>query len=144
MRAILLLLATLPTAAHAFDPAPVPGRQGMVVTAQHHATDVGIDILKQGGNAIDAAVAVGYALAVTYPAAGNLGGGGFMTVRLADGTTGFLDFREKAPAAATPTMFLDAEGNVAKGRSTDTWLAIGIPGTAAGLDAARAKWGRPS
>ena len=142
MRAILLLLATLPTAAHAFDPAPVPGRQGMVVTAQHHATDVGIDILKQGGNAIDAAVAVGYALAVTYPAAGNLGGGGFMTVRLADGTTGFLDFREKAPAAATPTMFLDAEGNVAKGRSTDTWLAIGIPGTAAGLDAARAKWGR--
>ena len=128
--------------AQAFDPAPIPGRSGMVVTAQHRATEVGLDILKRGGNAIDAAVAVGYALAVTYPAAGNLGGGGFMTVRLADGTTGFLDFREKAPAAATATMFLDADGNVVKGRSTDTWLAIGVPGTAAGLEAARVKWGR--
>jgi len=148
MRPLVILLlgaiasGTVASPAAAFDPAPVAGRQGMVVTAQHTATDVGIAILKQGGNAIDAAVAVGYALAVTYPAAGNLGGGGFMTVRLADGTTGFLDFREKAPGAATAGMFLDAEGNVAKGRSTDTWLAIGVPGTVAGLEAARVAWGR--
>ncbi len=146
MRAPLVLmvsLATLSSApASAFDPAPVPGRQGMVVSAQHLASEAGLDVLKKGGNAVDAAVAVGYALAVTYPAAGNLGGGGFMTVRMADGSSGFLDFREKAPAAATPGMFLAEDGSVAKGRSTETWLAVGVPGTAAGLEAARVKWGR--
>ena len=141
MRALFVLLLLSP-AAYAFDPAPVPGRAGMVVSAQRLATEVGIGILKQGGNAIDAAVAVGYALAVTYPAAGNLGGGGFMTVRLADGSTGFLDFREKAPMAATPGMFLDEAGNVARGRSTDTWLAVGVPGSPAGLEVARLRWGR--
>jgi gamma-glutamyltranspeptidase/glutathione hydrolase len=138
---ILLLAITPATPALAFDPAPAASAHGMVATAQHLATDVGVDVLKQGGNAVDAAVAIGYALAVTYPAAGNLGGGGFMTVRMADGTAGFLDFREKAPAAATATMFLDAQGAVVKGRSTDTWLAIAIPGTPAGLEAARLKWG---
>src|SRR5688500_17349938 len=76
----------------AASPAPAEGENGMVVTAQHLATDVGLEVLKAGGNAVDAAVAVGYALAVTYPTAGNLGGGGFMTIRLADGTTTFLDF----------------------------------------------------
>src|SRR6201997_4762488 len=81
---------------------PVAAEKGMVVTAQHLATEVGVDILKRGGPAIDAAVAGGYALAVVYPAAGNLGGGGFMTARFADGRNTFLDFREKAPRAATP------------------------------------------
>ncbi len=82
----------------------------MVVTAQHLATDVGVEVLKSGGNAVDAAVAVGYALAVVYPTAGNIGGGGFMTIRLKDGRTTFLDFRERAPLAATKTMYLDAKG----------------------------------
>ena len=139
----LLLLATPAcTPAWAFDPVPVAGRLGMVVSAQALATGVGLDILRQGGNAIDAAVAVGYALAVTYPAAGNLGGGGFMTLRLADGSTHFLDFREKAPLAATSGMFLDADGAVVKGRSTETWLAVGVPGSIAGLEQARAQWGK--
>ncbi len=140
MRIVLILLLCIRPAL-AFDPAPAAGRQGMVVSAQHLASEAGLDVLKRGGNAVDAAVAVGYALAVTYPAAGNLGGGGFMTVRLADGSAGFLDFREKAPAAATPGMFLAEDGSVTKGRSTETWLAVGVPGTAAGLEAARAKWG---
>ena len=99
-------------AAHAASGAPVAAEHGMVVTAQHLATKVGVDVLKKGGNAIDAAVAVGYALAVVYPAAGNLGGGGFMTIRLANGRTAFIDFREKAPLAAKPDMFLDAGGKV--------------------------------
>ncbi|WP_235581357.1 MULTISPECIES: gamma-glutamyltransferase [unclassified Rhizobacter] len=113
----------------------------MVVTAQHHATQVGVDVLKKGGNAVDAAVAVGYALAVVYPAAGNLGGGGFMTIQLADGRKTFLDFREKAPLAATPNMYLDASGNVIKGLSTTGHLAVGVPGTVSGLELARAKYG---
>ncbi|HYZ64043.1 MAG TPA: gamma-glutamyltransferase [Acetobacteraceae bacterium] len=125
----------------AYDPAPVAARNYMVVATQALASRIGAEILEQGGNAIDAAVAVGYALAVVYPAAGNLGGGGFMLLRLADGRTTFLDFREKAPQAATEGMFLDAQGNVAKGRSTKTWLGVGVPGSAAGLEAARARYG---
>ena len=82
-------------------------QNGMVVTAQAHATRVGVEVLKQGGNAIDAAVAVGYALAVVYPAAGNLGGGGFITMQFADGRRTFIDFRETAPLAATANMYLD-------------------------------------
>ncbi len=143
MRALIVLLLLTRTAL-AFDPPPAAGRQAMVVSAQRLATDIGVEVLRQGGNAIDAAVAVGYALAVVYPAAGNLGGGGFMTVRLADGTAKFLDFRERAPLAATPDMFLDADGKLVRGRSTDTWLAVGVPGSAAGLDAARARWGTMS
>ena len=88
---------------HAASVAPVTAENGMVVSAQHLATMVGVDVLKRGGNAVDAAVAVGYALAVVYPAAGNLGGGGFMTIQLADGRKTFLDFREKAPLAPPPT-----------------------------------------
>src|SRR4051794_41303618 len=103
--------------------APVAAEHGMVVTAQHLATKVGVEVLKKGGNAIDAAVAVGYALAVVYPAAGNLGGGGFMTLHLADGREAFIDFREKAPLAATPDMYLDAAGNVKKGASLEGHLA---------------------
>ncbi|MBK3397544.1 MULTISPECIES: gamma-glutamyltransferase [Methylobacterium] len=121
--------------------APVAAEHGMVVTAQHDATQVGVDVLRQGGNAIDAAVAVGYALAVVYPAAGNLGGGGFMTIQRADGSRTFLDFREKAPLAATRDMFLDKDGNVIKGASTKSFLAVGVPGTVSGLDYALAKYG---
>src|SRR4051812_40004352 len=121
--------------------APVAAQNGMVVTAQHYATKVGVDILRKGGNAIDAAVAVGYALAVVYPAAGNLGGGGFMTIQFADGRKTFLDFREKAPLAATPNMYLDASGNVIKGASTLGHLAVGVPGSVHGLETARVKYG---
>lgn len=120
----------------------VRARDGMVVSAQHLATEAGVAVLRAGGNAVDAAVAVGYALAVVYPSAGNLGGGGFMTIRLADGRSTFLDFRERAPLAATQTMFQDAAGRVVPGLSTDSWLAVGVPGTVAGLEAARARYGR--
>ncbi len=113
----------------------------MVVTAQHLATEIGADVLRQGGNVVDAGVAVGYALAVVFPAAGNLGGGGFMTLRFADGRSTFVDFREKAPGAATPTMFLDQQGHVVEGRSTETWLAVGVPGSVAGLEWARDHYG---
>ena len=127
--------------AQAASQAPVAAQNGMVVTAQHLATHVGVDVLKDGGNAIDAAVAVGYALAVVYPAAGNLGGGGFMTIQLADGRTTFLDFREKAPLAATANMYLDREGNIVEGASTHGHLAVGVPGTVSGLELALAKYG---
>ncbi len=121
--------------------APVAAEHGMVVTAQHLATHVGVDVLKAGGNAVDAAVAVGYALAVVYPAAGNLGGGGFMTIQLADGRKTFIDFREKAPLAATADMYLDGDGNVVQGASTYGYLAAGVPGTVAGMERARAEYG---
>lgn len=120
---------------------PVAAENGMVVTAQHLATHVGVDVLKNGGNAVDAAAAVGYTLAVVYPAAGNLGGGGFMTIQLADGRSTFLDFREKAPLAATANMYLDADGNVIKGASTRGHLAVGVPGTVSGMEMARARYG---
>ncbi|KTB60416.1 gamma-glutamyltranspeptidase [Pseudomonas fluorescens] len=119
----------------------VAGENGMVVTAQHLATHVGVDVLKAGGNAVDAAVAVGYALAVVYPAAGNLGGGGFMTVQLADGRKTFLDFREKAPLAATADMYLDKDGNVIEGLSAKGHLAVGVPGTVSGMELALSKYG---
>lgn len=129
------------SAAHAASIAPVAAENGMVVTAQHIATKIGVDVLKNGGNAVDAAVAVGYALAVVYPAAGNLGGGGFMTVQLADGRKTFLDFREKAPLAATANMYLDKDGNVIKGASTTGHLAVAVPGSVSGFEMARAKYG---
>lgn len=121
--------------------APVAAENGMVVTAQHLATHVGVDVLKNGGNAVDAAVAVGYALAVVYPAAGNLGGGGFMTLQLADGRKTFLDFREKAPLAATANMYLDKDGNVVPDLSTRGHLAVGVPGTVSGMELALQKYG---
>lgn len=129
------------TASIAASPAPAEGENGMVVTAQHLATEVGLQVLKDGGNAVDAAVAVGYALAVVYPTAGNLGGGGFMTIRLADGKTTFLDFRERAPLAATKTMYLDKDGNPVPDASTETYLAVGTPGSVAGFEMAREKYG---
>jgi gamma-glutamyltranspeptidase/glutathione hydrolase len=128
-------------AAFAASPAPVKAEHGMVVTAQKLASEVGVEVLKKGGNAVDAAVAVGYALAVTYPTAGNIGGGGFMTIRLKDGKTTFLDFRERAPLAATKTMYLDAKGDIVKGASTDGYLAVGVPGSVAGFEAALTRYG---
>ena len=136
-----LLLTLITGAAVAASPAPIAAERGMVVTAQQYATRIGVDVLQQGGNAIDAAVAVGYALAVVYPAAGNLGGGGFMTVMFADGRRAFIDFREKAPLAATANMFLDAQGNVVPDLSTRGHLAVAVPGTVAGLEYIRAKYG---
>ncbi|MFP3847880.1 gamma-glutamyltransferase [Pseudomonas sp. W5-01] len=127
--------------AHAASVAPAAAENGMVVTAQHLATHVGVDVLKSGGNAVDAAVAVGYALAVVYPAAGNLGGGGFMTIQLADGRKTFLDFREKAPLAATANMYLDKDGNVVPDLSAKGHLAVGVPGTVSGMEMALSKYG---
>jgi len=143
LRQTLLLsaIAIACSAAQAASQAPVAAENGMVVTAQHLATRVGVDVLKDGGNAVDAAVAVGYALAVVYPAAGNLGGGGFMTIQLADGRKTFLDFREKAPLASTANMYLDKDGNVIKGASTNGHLAVGVPGTVSGMELAREKYG---
>ncbi|TPG43241.1 gamma-glutamyltransferase [Sphingomonas koreensis] len=121
--------------------APVTAPHAMVVAAEHLATDVGVSILKAGGNAVDAAVAVGYAEAVVHPCCGNIGGGGFMVVHLASGKNLFLDFREKAPLKATAALFQDAQGNVVPGRSTGTYLGVGVPGTVMGLNEALAKYG---
>jgi gamma-glutamyltranspeptidase/glutathione hydrolase len=130
--------------ANAASATPVAAEKGMVVSAQHLATEVGVNVLKHGGSAIDAAVAVGYALAVVYPAAGNLGGGGFMTIQFAHGRKTFLDFREKAPRAARRDMYLDKDGTVIKSLSTTGWLAVGVPGTVSGLEYARKKYGTMS
>jgi gamma-glutamyltranspeptidase/glutathione hydrolase len=140
-RLIVVTLLLAPCAGHAASAAPVAAQNGMVVTAQEHATRIGVAVLRNGGNAIDAAVAVGYALAVVYPAAGNLGGGGFMTLQLADGRKTFIDFRETAPLAATASMYLDEKGNVIPDLSTRGHLAVAVPGTVSGLEYARAKYG---
>lgn len=114
----------------------------MVASVHPDASAVGVQIMKDGGNAVDAAVAVGFALAVVHPQAGNLGGGGFMLVRMADGTEHFLDFREKAPAAATANMYLDGQGNVIPEASTIGYKSIGVPGSVAGLVYAEKHWGK--
>ncbi|SMF69766.1 gamma-glutamyltransferase 1 Threonine peptidase. MEROPS family T03 [Tistlia consotensis] len=144
--ALLVALSPLtclawPGTSAAVSPPPVEASQGMVVTAQHYASEIGVEILKAGGNAVDAAVAVGYALAVVHPCCGNLGGGGFATLHLADGRDSFLDFREKAPEAATETMYLDAAGNVVPGLSLRGYKAVGVPGTVLGLETLRQRYG---
>lgn len=121
---------------------PAEGMHGAVSSAEVHATQAGIDILKAGGNAVDAAVAVGFALAVTHSSAGNIGGGGFMLIRQGDGQSYFVDFREEAPGRATTNMYQDAQGNIVKGRSTIGMLASGIPGTVAGLVSAQKRLGK--
>ena len=126
---------------------PVVAQHAMVVSIHHDATDAGVEILRAGGNAIDAAVAVGFALAVVYPAAGNIGGGGFMLVRpssrrLAHGKPRFLDFREKAPGSAGRDMYLDQAGNLIPGMSRTGYRASGVPGTVAGLAYAEKHFGR--
>jgi len=120
---------------------PVYGRKAMVVAQEDLATEVGVSVLRSGGNAIDAAVAVGFALAVTHPYAGNIGGGGFMLIRMADGRVTFIDFREKAPGAASHDMYLNASGTP----TTDSvvgWRSVGVPGTVRGLELANKKYGR--
>ncbi|HEI6883858.1 TPA: gamma-glutamyltransferase [Yersinia enterocolitica] len=134
----LLVSGTL----HAASTPAVEAKNGMVVTSQHLASQVGTDILKMGGNAVDAAVAVGYAQAVVNPCCGNIGGGGFMTIHLADGTDTFINFRETAPAAASTDMYLDKEGKVTKDASLYGYLAAGVPGTVLGMDSAQKKYGK--
>jgi gamma-glutamyltranspeptidase / glutathione hydrolase len=128
-------------AVRAQDRGEVCADGGTVVTASPAATAVGVEILRRGGNAVDAAVAVGFALAVTYPQAGNLGGGGFMLLRLPSGEISFVDFRETAPGAATRDMYLDSLGNVIEGLSTMGAMASGVPGTVAGLHRAHSLYG---
>jgi len=135
--ALLLIAVSLPV----WAAQPVRGRKGMVVTREPRATEVGLKILESGGNAVDAAVAVGFALAVTHPSAGNIGGGGFMLIRLADGRTTFLDFRERAPAASSRNMYLDASGNPTQD-SVVGYRASGVPGSVAGFEYAARKYGR--
>jgi gamma-glutamyltranspeptidase / glutathione hydrolase len=115
---------------------------GMVVSAHPQSSRIGVSILQKGGNAIDAAVATEFALAVCYPEAGNLGGGGFMLIRTIDGRTDVIDYREKAPSHADRDMYLDDSGNVIEGLSTDTHLASGVPGTVDGLITAHSKYGK--
>jgi gamma-glutamyltranspeptidase/glutathione hydrolase len=138
--AAALMAAACP--APAASPRPVRALHGMVSSASGPASDVGAEILKRGGNAVDAAVAVAFALAVTYPTAGNVGGGGFMLVRMADGRTAAIDYREVAPRAARSGMFLDTRGEVVPGASRTGHRAVGVPGTVAGLALARERFGR--
>jgi len=121
---------------------PVHAQHGIVVSVHELASRAGVEMMKFGGNAVDAAVATGFALAVVHPPAGNLGGGGFMLVRMADGKTHFLDYREKAPAAATRNMYLDAQGNVIEGASQIGYKAIAVPGSVAGMVYAEQKYGK--
>ena len=117
-------------------------KNGMVVSANKASSEVGVEILKKGGNAIDAAVATAFSLAVTHPAAGNIGGGGFIVFMKTDGDVTTFDFREKAPLASTPTMFLGEDGKVKDNSNHDSLLAVGVPGTVAGLYAAHQKYGK--
>ena len=135
--ALLLIAALVPL----WAAQPVRARHGMVVSRERHATEAGLQVLKNGGNAIDAAVAVGLALAVTHPSAGNIGGGGFMLIRRADGKTTFLDFRERAPLAASRNMYLDASGKATQDSVTG-YRASGVPGTVRGLEYANKKYGK--
>ena len=121
----------------------VHARNAMVVAQEPLAADVGVAVLKAGGNAVDAAVAIGFALAVTYPYAGNIGGGGFMLARFVDGRTTFVDFRETAPAGASRDMYLDADGKMTKA-SLVGWRAAGVPGSVRGFELAQKKYGRKS
>ena len=117
------------------------GENGVVVSSHELASKIGLEVLKNGGNAIDAAIATGFALAVVHPGAGNIGGGGFMVIRLADGRVTTIDFRETAPAAAFRDMFLDDSLNVIPGKSWQTSLAAGVPGSVAGFGLAYEKYG---
>jgi gamma-glutamyltranspeptidase/glutathione hydrolase len=137
-----ILLLFCATAAYSAMHDPVIARHGMVSATSGIAAQVGVDIMKKGGNAVDAAVATALAMAVTWPAAGNLGGGGFMLIRLADGTSEAIDYRERAPLAASRDMYLDANGKIIKGASTDGYKAIGVPGTVAGLVLAHKRHGK--
>src|ERR1022692_1202939 len=153
--ALLVLAGLLSSILQGASPQPVHARNGMVVSVEENASRAGMEVLRAGGNAIDAAVATGLALAVTHPTAGNIGGGGFMLIRFKDDRATFIDFRERAPAAASRNMYLDANGN----QTGDSWLKVenpdtgrettlmvgprasGIPGSVAGFEYARGKYG---
>src|SRR5437879_11604205 len=122
---------------------PVRARHGIVASTNEIASRVGVEVMKHGGNAVDAAIAVAFALAVTHPAAGNLGGGGFMMIRLKDGRTTAIDYREMAPAAATRNIYLNKDGNVIEGEggSIEGYRAAGVPGTVRGMELALKKYG---
>ena len=130
-------------ATHAASREPVRARHGVVASTNEIASNVGVEIMKRGGNAVDAAIAVAFALAVTHPAAGNLGGGGFMMIRLKDGRTTAIDYREMAPAAATRNIYLDQNGKVIEGEggSIEGYRAAGVPGTVRGMELALKKYG---
>ncbi len=138
----LVVVVTLSPLSFADGFKPVHAQHAMVTTVHERASQVGVDVLKRGGNAVDAAVAVGFALAVVHPAAGNIGGGGFMLYRTAKGDVHFLDFREKAPSAATANMYLDEHGNVIPDASMLGYKAAGVPGSVAGLVYAQKHWGK--
>jgi gamma-glutamyltranspeptidase/glutathione hydrolase len=138
---MLRYLAVCSIAALAFSRDPVRARKAMVVTEEPLATDTALEVLRSGGNAIDAAVAAGFTLAVTLPSAGNLGGGGFLLVRFASGKTGFIDFRERAPMRASRAMYLDKVGNPTRD-SVAGWRAAAVPGTVRGLKMAHRMYGR--
>jgi gamma-glutamyltranspeptidase/glutathione hydrolase len=120
---------------------PLRARHGMVVAMESIAADVGVSVLQKGGNAVDAAVAVGFAMAVTHPFAGNIGGGGYMLIRLADGRTTFIDFRERAPQKSSHDMYLDSTGAPTRD-SIEGWRSSGVPGTVRGFEIAVANYGK--
>jgi len=141
---ILLILGCRETPSPVITGRNITAEHGMVVSAHPEASRTGISILQKGGNAIDAAVATEFALAVCYPEAGNIGGGGFMLIRMNDGSTDVIDYREKAPLGAFRDMFLDEKGNLTEGSSTETRLAAGVPGTVDGMIRVHEKYGRLS
>ena len=124
-----------------FISSDVLGENGLVVSSKVQASEIGINIMKNGGNAIDAAIAVCFALSVTHPSAGNLGGGGFIIIKFANGTSTAIDFRETAPYLSSEKMFLDIDGNVIDGMSTSSSLSVGVPGTVAGMGYIHEKYG---
>src|SRR5260370_23683786 len=136
---VFSLLLSTAWNAQAASPKPVRAPKAMVSSASGIASEVGAAIMKKGGNAVDAAVAVAFTLAVTYPTAGNIGGGGFMIVRMADGRAAAIDYREIAPEKAHKTIFLDAKGDVIAGASKTGHKAVGVPGTVAGMAPALAQ-----
>ena len=138
----LLLVSWMPSSQKAASREPARSRQGMVASTTEIASRVGVEIMQRGGNAVDAAVAVGLALAVTWPSAGNIGGGGFMMIRRANGETEIIDYRERAPLSASRDMYLDKDGNVIKDASTVGYKAVGVPGTIAGLSLALKRHGK--
>ncbi len=137
----LLLFSQLKNGTAGASKYPERAKHGMVVSSHYLASQVGVEIMKKGGNAIDAAIATGFALAVTHPSAGNIGGGGFMVVHANDGRVTAFDFREKAPAAAHERMYLDANGNYIRDLNHEGYLAVGVPGTVAGFALAHEKLG---
>ncbi len=139
---VAIMVASSAGRAQQAETQPVTSRDGMVITTSAPASDVGAAILKKGGNAVDAAVATAFALAVTHPSAGNIGGGGFMVIRLADGTSTTVDYRERAPMRSTQTMYLDSTGKIARKLTATGYLAPGVPGTVRGLALAHSKFGK--